>query len=79
MPPILVDGTPLTNCPIKPPWIPNVGVGKTGCPGGTHPVAVVVDPVEDQAVAIVQMSASPLSLGHQPVKSPDEVLLMSVK
>ena len=26
--------------------------GKTGCPGGVHPVAVVVDPVEDQAIAM---------------------------
>ena len=55
---MLAGGAPLINCPMKLPWSPVVGVGKGGgrgaggSPGGTQPVAVVVDPVEDQAVAI---------------------------
>ena len=52
MPPIPVEGAPPIDYPVKRPWIPDVGVGKTGCPGGVHPVAVVVDPIEDQAVAM---------------------------
>ena len=61
---MLAGGTPPINCPTKLPWSPVDGVGKTGCPGGTHPVAVVVDPVEDQAVAIGSPNEGiPIELG----------------
>ena len=49
---MLVEGVPPIDCPIKWPCISDVGVGKTSCPGGVHPVAVEVDPVEGQAVAM---------------------------
>ena len=44
-------GVPPIDCPVKQPCIPNIGVGKTGCPGRVHPVAVEVAPMEGQAVA----------------------------
>ena len=49
---MLTGGAPPIDCPMWLLWSPVVGVGKTGCPGGTHPMAVEVDAVEDQAVAI---------------------------
>ena len=51
MSPIPVRRAPPMEGPVNRPWIPNVGVGKTSCPGGVHPVAVEVDPMEGQAVA----------------------------
>ena len=54
--------------------------GETGCPGGTQPEEVVVDPVEDQAMAIGSPNEGipNMSVGYQPAKSPSEVLLMSM-
>ena len=48
---ILGEGTPPINCPMKQPWIPDVGVEKTGCPGRVHPEAMEVAPMEGQVVA----------------------------
>ena len=48
---MLVGGAQPVDCQVKRPWIPDVGVGKTGCPGRVHPVAVEVAPMEGQAVA----------------------------
>ena len=53
----------------------NIGVGKTGCAGGVHPVTSEVVPVEDQAVAKGgPTGASLVSGGHLLVRTPGEVL-----
>ena len=49
---ILEGGIPPIVSPVNQPCIPDVGVGKTGCPGKVHPVAVEVAPMEGYVVAL---------------------------
>ena len=51
MSPILERGIPSIVSPVNRPCIPDVGVGKTGCPGKVHPVVEEVAPMEGHVVA----------------------------
>ena len=50
--PILEGGIPPIVGPVNQPCIPDAGVGKTGCPGKVHPVAVEMAPMEGHIVAL---------------------------
>ena len=75
---MLTGGASPLDCPMWLTWSPIVGVWKTGCPGGIHPVAAEVDTVEDHDVAIGSPNRTfPLNADYQLVRLPGEVLLKS--